>query len=125
LYLTGEFSKDILNEHKKRLESSIAGLEQEKARLMAELRISLLSQEQTDYLTKVAKGFKAAEDSFPTRRAVIEALNVRASLKVENGEKVIYVSRVISDEKRLSIDIFTTLHKGDIIKALLKPICRG
>ncbi|MBN1219094.1 MAG: zinc ribbon domain-containing protein, partial [Anaerolineae bacterium] len=87
LYLTGDFPKDILLERQRRLESQIEGLEEEKTRLQASLRPATITQNQLDCLSKIARGLDIAKDNFEAQRRIIEELNLRVTLWVEDGEK--------------------------------------
>ena len=95
LYLSGEFPRAMLAERKTRLEQTIASLQEEKARLAAGLRATLLSKDQSlqvqDFLAEVVEGLQLAGDSFESRRRIIEMLDVRGTLAIEDGQKVLYV----------------------------------
>ncbi|MFZ5919316.1 MAG: recombinase family protein [Chloroflexota bacterium] len=96
LYLSGEFPKEMLLEHKARLETTIKSLERERGCLLADLEARALSKEQVrsiqEFAAEIARGLGAAEQDFARRRRIIELLDVRATLAHENGEKVIYAS---------------------------------
>jgi len=102
LYLSGDFDKEMLLERKHTLETTLAGLERERTELEAHLSAHSLTQEQVqqlqDVARRVAKGLEAADDDFQTRLAIIETLDVRATLAVENGERVVYVRGILGDE---------------------------
>ena len=101
LYLSGDVSKELLTDRKVRLESTIAALELERVGLLARLESRTLSDEQIqslhEFAAEVAEGLAAAEEDFETRRQVIEALDVRATLAVEDDQKVIYVRCVLGE----------------------------
>jgi site-specific DNA recombinase len=100
LYLSGDFPKESLIDHKTRLEKTIQSLEQEKHKLMAQINRGLtLEQEELikDFAVQFAEGLSLADDEFQTRRQIIELLNVTATLTRENGQKVAYVSCVLGE----------------------------
>jgi hypothetical protein len=94
LYLAGDFSKEALMERKRRIETTITTLQKERAGLIAGLEAQSLTPDQIqtiqDYTAEVGDGLKIAEDDFATRRRVMEALDVSATLAVENDERVVY-----------------------------------
>lgn len=99
LYLSGEFHKEILIEKKAELEKTIAELEKERASLVASLEAQNITPEQEhtliDFTSKVGKGLEAADTNFQTRRGIIEALGVEASLAVESGQKNMRVKCIL------------------------------
>ena len=54
-------------------------------------------QDVKDFMARVAPGMDVAEADFDTRRAVIEALDVTATLTVEDDEKVVHARCVVGD----------------------------
>lgn len=94
LYLSGDFPKDALLDRKARLTDTITALEQEREGLAAQLRAQSLTEGEVqsvyDFAAEVAEGLSAADHDFETRRRIIELLDVRATLAVEEGEKVVY-----------------------------------
>lgn len=100
LYLSGDFPKESLIDHKGRLERTIQSLEQEKRKLTAQISKGLsVEQEQIikDFAVRLAEGLSLADDDFQTRRQIIDLLNVTATLTRENGQKVAYVSCMLGD----------------------------
>jgi site-specific DNA recombinase len=95
LYLGGEFPRAMLTDRKARVEGTIASLEQEKAHLVASLQATSLSKDESlqihDFLAEVAAGLQATVDDFQRRRRIIETLDVRGTLAIEDGQKVVYV----------------------------------
>ncbi len=84
LYLTGDFTKEMLTDRKSRLEKTILALEKERVDLVAQLDAGMLTDAQVqdvkDFMAKVAPGIAMADADFDIRRGVIEALNVVAKL---------------------------------------------
>ncbi|MBD3314139.1 hypothetical protein GF345_06870 [Candidatus Woesearchaeota archaeon] len=106
LYLSGDFPREMLVEHKTRLEGIIEALEKERTNLVTRLEVQMITAEQvvtiTDFARKIASGLDEAEKSFEARRRIIELLDVTGTLTEEDGDKVVYVQCVIGD-KALSI----------------------
>lgn len=104
LYLTSEFSKEVLVDRKQRLESTIEALAKERNNLLAHLEARALTAEQIqsiqDFSTKVRKGFIAADadDQFETRRKIMAEMDVRVILTIEDNEKVGYASCILGEE---------------------------
>jgi ribosomal protein S15P/S13E len=97
LYLSGDFPREMLVERKEKLQSTIDALERERAELAAQLKAQTLTDEQvqivTEFAEKVRGGLEVAERDLEKRRRLIDLLDVRATLAVEDGE----------EEKRLSM----------------------
>jgi len=102
LYLTGDFPRDILTERKARLQETIVALESERQRLTTQLEAGALTQAQVelvrDFAQHVGAGLEDAENDFKARRKLIELLDVRAMLAVEEGDQVVYFRCILSDE---------------------------
>ncbi len=111
LYLSGEFPKDVLTDRKSRLETTILGLERERAGLAAHLEEQVLSVEQIQSIqelaAKVGENLEAMGDDFGAKRGLIEAIDVWVTLVEEDGEKVVY-TRCIIGEDTLSIESKST-----------------
>jgi site-specific DNA recombinase len=114
LYLKGDFPKEMLVERKTRLEATMLNLAKEKASLMAYLLERMPTGEQIqsiqDFAANIAKGLEAAETDFQTKRSIIEALDVQATLAAEDGRKVVY-ARCILGEDNLNTDQYNLLNK--------------
>lgn len=102
LYLSGNFPKEMLIESRKRLEDTIQSLETEKFKLVEALNVKVYSHEQLERIKEftfnIAAGLEEADEDFETRKHIVEMLNVRATLKVENSEKVAYISCVFKED---------------------------
>ena len=102
LYLSGEFHKEMLIEKKADLEKTIAELEKERAALAASLAAQTITEEQEhtliDFTRKVGKGLKSADANFQTRRGIIEALGVEATLAYEDGQKTMRVKCILGEK---------------------------
>ena len=111
LYITGDFPKDILVDRKQRLEDTLEALDQERKELSFRLETQKLTEKQIQRIQEfsevVAEGLGRAEGNFEARRQIIELLDVRVTLTVEDGEKVVYVRCILGDDS-LSVDDPTT-----------------
>lgn len=108
LYLGGKFNQDALIDRKTRLEETIAKLEAERAKLSARLSGEFSQADITELIQfahDLAAGLDKADKSFETRQRIIELLDVRGILVVEDGERVCRASFVLTKgvEKRLVI----------------------
>jgi hypothetical protein len=106
LYLSVDFDKEMLTERKGRLEATIAALEKERGDLVATLEAVTLSDDRImtieDFARKVAGGLAKAETDFGARRQIIDLLDVKVTLAIEEGQKVACV-RCLVDEAQLSV----------------------
>ena len=102
LYLSGDFPKEMLTERKARLEKTVSALGRERVGLAAQLEAQTLTSEQvqtiTEFAQQVARGLETADQDFEARRRVVDMLDVRATLAVENGVKVMYVRCMLGDD---------------------------
>jgi len=112
LYLSGDFAKEMLTDRKARLETTIAALEKERADLVINLESRTISDAQIltieKFAKKVAEGLEKAENSFESKRQIIDLLDVRVTLVVEDGQKVAYARCLIEDETELPVVSNTT-----------------
>ena len=51
-----------------------------------------------DFTQKIGKGLDAADANFKTRRGIIEALEVEATLAYEEGQKTMRIKCILGDE---------------------------
>ena len=100
LYLSGDFPREILTERKARLEEHIANLrnEHEKTRKMIE-KVALTDR-QIDEIQLFCNNVRDRLDTtdFDERRQLFEMFDVRGTLALENEEKVVNVSCLISPQ---------------------------
>jgi site-specific DNA recombinase len=93
LYLGEDFPKQALTERKVRLESVISALERQQVLLQAKLKETILTDEDIatieEFAEQVRVGLKKSD--FETKRQVIDLLDVRVVLNVEDGQEVAYV----------------------------------
>ena len=95
LYLEGDLLREMLIERTERLQSTIDALERERGDFLAQLEAQTLTDEQIEsileFTQEMRQGLEAAELDFEKRRQLIEALDVRVRLAVEDGQKIVYV----------------------------------
>jgi len=93
LYLNDDFPREVLQERKSRLEETISNLRHEQAELSHHLQATVLSDEQIEdieaFCAQVREGLENA--TFEQKRQLIDMLDVRGKLAIENDEKVVYV----------------------------------
>jgi site-specific DNA recombinase len=101
LYLSGDFSKDVLLDRKNRLEMTIEGLENKYKELQNHLEANILTPKQTqtihEFAERVRAGLEKAEDNFETRRKVIDLLNTHGVLIREGKLKVAHVQCILGE----------------------------
>ncbi len=108
LYLSARFPKEILSDREARLETTIKALERERVVLVAHLQKRTLTPGQIrslqGFAAKASRGLNLANADFAEKRRVIEDLDVRVTLAVENGQKVAHVSCILRPiEETLSV----------------------
>jgi hypothetical protein len=97
LYLAGEFPRELLTERKTRLEENLASLRKEHQELQDMIENVILSESQMEEIQKFCDGIRDRVDiaSFEEKRQLLELLDVRGKLAVENDEKVVHVTCLI------------------------------
>lgn len=102
LYLSGEFTKELLTERKVKLETTIKALERERAELAAYLTAQALTAEQIrtiqEFAATISSSMVKAEADFATQRRTIETLNVEGIVAIEGDERVVYVRCLLRGE---------------------------
>lgn len=103
LYLSGQFPKEMLISRKNELEMTLQSLEKEKEKLIEVIEDQTLSPEQIEniyeFAASIGNNLNGADEDFHQRRAIIDALDVRVVLTVEDEKKVIYAQCVLDDAK--------------------------
>jgi len=112
LYLSGEFTKELLTDRKVRLETTIGALEREHTGLTEVLESRTLTPGQIralqDFAARAAKGLMHAEDDISERRVLIQDLDVQATLAVEDGQKVVYAQCLLGEQRLFVVSPTTT-----------------
>ncbi len=101
LYVSGGFPREVLVERKARLEKLIADLEGQKAEFMDHLASQFLTVEQIqnakDLAEQLATRIDTIDQDFGLKRQLVEVLDLRATLALEDNQKVVYVSCYLGD----------------------------
>jgi site-specific DNA recombinase len=102
LNIAGEFPKEILAERKSHLEKSIQDLEAERRSLTGRLNASSLTGDRIKmieaFANNVSKRLEHAYDDFASRRNIIEELEVRATLEVQDGLPICSAECILGEE---------------------------
>jgi site-specific DNA recombinase len=103
LFLTGNFPKEMLVERKARLEGTIAALERERTDLWAHLEKENLTDHQivtiTEFVQHVAAGLEVADEDFEVQRRILEMLDVKVTLAVEDSVRLVYALCLVDSTK--------------------------
>ena len=106
LYLNGDFPKEMLAERKNRLEDTLLKLKVEKSTLTDHIQNVTLSEEQRRDIVAFCNEIRPRleNSSFNNRRHLFDLLDVRGTLAVEDGEKVVYAKcKLVLDQQKLSL----------------------
>lgn len=105
LYLSGDFERDMLSERRARLEENIENLRKEQAEISSFLDQLVLSDAQVEGIRLFCETVKNVLDTatFEHKRQVLEMLDVRGTLAIEDNERVIYVKCLVTPQQRLSL----------------------
>ena len=107
LYISGDIPRELLLDKKQNLESTLASLDEERQDIVAHLEADELTESDIEkireFAAEVAEGLEKGKDTFERRRGVIELLDVRASLTVEDGEKIVEAWCFLG-RKKLSVE---------------------
>ena len=110
LYLTADFPEEMLLERRNRLEETNRVLVQEQAHLtshleLASLTVSQIETLQQKFFDQIQEGLDLASASFETRLQVIDILDVKVTLAIENGQQIVYVHHTLyPDGNRLLLN---------------------
>jgi site-specific DNA recombinase len=100
LYLAGAFSKEVLLERKDRLETTITNLRKEEDQLTSHLGSITYSDQDLviieEFCAHIRENLEYA--TFEGKRRILELLDVRGTLAVEDDQKVVYVSCLITPQ---------------------------
>ncbi|MBN1218758.1 MAG: recombinase zinc beta ribbon domain-containing protein [Anaerolineae bacterium] len=98
-------AKAVIAHDIEQIERAIDGVELQKEELTKRLNIQMPSDEQIQDIETLAADLAADLDEisqdFESRRRLVEMLNVRATLKVEDGQKVVYAECILGSESLL------------------------
>ena len=105
LYVSGDFDKEMLIERKSSLESTICKLKHEKIELEARINAITYSDEDIASLEAFCATIKTKLNmaTFEDKRHILDMLDVRGTLAIEDDEKVIYIScKLLTEPQRRS-----------------------
>jgi site-specific DNA recombinase len=104
LYLGGDFPKEMLQERKARLEETIVNLQREQTDVLAHIQTQVISDDDIAEIEAFCADIRLRIDnpSFEVQRQIVEFLDVRGKLAIENDEKVVYVKCHLG-QQRLSV----------------------
>ncbi|MBT3315656.1 MAG: recombinase family protein [Anaerolineae bacterium] len=115
LYLSGNIPKEFLLDKKDSLEKTLASLGEERRNLRTQISAQAGSEADLSKLRVFAEEISAklegGDDSFERRRGIVELLDVRATMIVEDGQKYVDVSCFLASEK-LSFETGTNRNGG-------------
>ena len=105
LYLSGDFERNMLSERRARLEENIDNLRKEQTEISSFLEQLVLSDAQVEDIRLFCETIKDVLDTatFEQKRQVLEMLDVRGTLAIEDNERVIYVKCLVTPQQRLSL----------------------
>ena len=100
MYLTGDFTKEDLSERKSQLDSTVNELRKEKVQLADHLEKLTYSDADIETIEDFCSKINHNLDNitYEGKRRIIDMLDVRGTLAIENEEKVIYVSCLITPQ---------------------------
>ena len=98
LYISGEFDKSLLLERRERLQATIQDLTSQREKIAAHIENETITQEQIltiqAFIDRVSEGLEGIEEDsdFEAKRRIIEALDVKATLTLENDERIMQLT---------------------------------
>jgi len=118
LFLSGDFSQEMIAERKARIDLNIRRLLDEKNELNSHLNSGILDNEQ---IAEVEASFAKIRDklenaSFQSKRHLIEMLDVHGKLIIEVNRKVIYITCLLQQQQRSLALTSHSLSIGEIAK---------
>jgi hypothetical protein len=104
LYLSGEFDRSHLTDRKVRLEQTRASLEKERDALLQQVKQLALTERDVKSLQEFGDKIRHAPGSdalqtFETKARIIELLDVRARVAIEDDQRAAYVSCAIAEDR--------------------------
>ena len=101
LYLSGDFQKEILQERKSRLDTLISDLRKEHTQLSTYLQELTYTDADIVTIEKFSAKINHNLDmaTFEGKRRILDMLDVRGTLAIENDERVLYVSCLIAPQQ--------------------------
>jgi hypothetical protein len=83
------------------LETNIQAVENERASLQAHLERQSLTPDQIssfyNFAAVVSAGLEGADQDLSLRREIVNIIDLRATLTVEEGQRVVYINSILGD----------------------------
>ena len=100
LYLNDDFPREMLQERKVRLEETLIYLRKEHNELLSQLHATQVTDEQIEEIEAICAQVRDGLDTatFEQKRQLIDMLDVRGKLAIENDEKVVYVKCILGQQ---------------------------
>ncbi len=100
LYLSGEFPAEMLQERKARLEEMITNLKREHIDISTHIQTTIISDQEVANIEAFCGELRLRLDNatFEQQRQLIDMLDVRGKLAIENNEKVVYVKCILGQQ---------------------------
>jgi len=109
LYISGTFSKELLLDRQKRLETTIHALELERITLTSSIQQHTLTDEKIRSIQEFAANISSKlldhAPNFQARRQLIEMLGIEVTLTVEEGQKIAYLQWLPEPDAQLRLPI--------------------
>ena len=102
MFQIGVIRQDELIERKTRLENTITKLENERDTFQNRMAYGLTSAQVEgviQFAHKLSKGIDVADKSFTARRWIIDTLDVRGIISIEDGDKLVDASVIFDDQQ--------------------------
>ncbi len=116
LYLSGDFPREMLTERKTNLEKNIENLRKEHQEVSASLEEIILSENQMNEIQEYCDSIRDRLDTanFEEKRQLIDLFDVRGTLAIEDEEKVVHVTCLLTPQSRsLALTLlWRSNHKG-------------
>jgi site-specific DNA recombinase len=129
LYLNDDFPREMLQERRACLEETLMKLRQENVELSSHLHAITVTDEQIEDIESICAQVRDGLDTatFEQKRQLIDMLDVRGKLAIENDEKVVYVKCILG-QQLLSVartSPWQSNHKGQPIMINARLVVRG
>ena len=98
----GAFPKELVEERRVRLDKTIAELERQHQSLEAQVNAEVLTEAQIrgleDLAAQIWEGLDGAETDHELKRGVVEMLDARARVSIEDGAKIVDAHCILGDK---------------------------
>jgi hypothetical protein len=123
LHLAGDFPKEVFTERKARLEDLLFNLGMEHNDLMSHVRQVTMTDDQLSYIEEFCAKIRTGLDNadFNAQRQIIQLLDVRGKIAIENGEKVLYLKCLIEPPEPQQVSRVLILPSSNIGATAITP----